>query len=239
MRLLVCLLSATLATINANVSVDKALEHNSDIQYYIGTMQTRYPPQMDEYDAAMNLLIDVTPASTNATSSLRKFRTSSANKVCIPDEGSCSPIDKCCQGGCSTLGQCTCQANNQWCFNYNGIDSFCCSNWCGANGRCKCIPKGESCAVGGEYCCNGLVCDGHSLTCTDQTIPSGSSKPTSQPSKAPVTVKQKSESSGSRNSDCVDGEAKVTIEIKTDRFGGGEYYDSRTLIYIMFSFTDK
>ncbi|KAL7510776.1 hypothetical protein ACHAXN_007717 [Cyclotella atomus] len=222
MQFLICLLSAYVALIDASVSSDEALEHTSSINYHNDTSQTRYPPQMDEYEAALNLLIDITPIVASNNSSWY-FRASPANNICKADKSSCSSTDKCCQGGCSTSGKCTCQPNKQWCFNYGSTDSLCCSNLCGTNGRCKCIPQGNSCAVGGEYCCNGLVCDGDSLTCIEEPIQAQSEMPTSKPTKVSSnnempTTKQQPEGSSIRG--CSDGEAKVSVEIQTDRFGG-------------------
>lgn len=226
MQFLTCLLSAYVALIAASVSSDEALEHTSSINYHNDTSQTRYPPQMDEYEAALNLLIDITPIVASNNSSWY-FRASPANIICKADKSSCSSTDKCCQGGCSTSGKCTCQPNKQWCFNYGSTDSLCCSNLCGTNGRCKCIPQGNSCAVGGEYCCNGLVCDGDSLTCIEEPIQAQSEMPTSKPTKVSSnnempTTKQQPEGSSIRG--CSDGEAKVSVEIQTDRFGGGEQF---------------
>lgn len=216
--LLLLYLTASLAGINADGiraknMIDGALEHRSDIQYFKDMNETRYPPQMDEYKAALNLLVDVTPITPTNSSSLRTFRKSSA-AVCLADEAPCSPTDSCCQGGCSTSGgKCMCQAEKEWCFNYGGIDSFCCSNLCGANGRCECIPKGKSCSVGSGYCCNGLVCDGDSLVCTtpassDDPIPTG--KPTQAPSKDKLPSSMPVSPESNENP-CTD----VSVEIKT------------------------
>ena len=216
-KALLLYLTASLAGTNADGvraknMIDDALEHRSDIKYFKDLNETRYPPQMDEYKTALNLLIDVTPI-TPTNSSLRKFRKSPA-AVCLADEAPCSPTDNCCQGGCSTSGgKCTCQAKNEWCFNYGGIDSFCCSNLCGANGRCECIPEGKSCAVGSDYCCSGLVCDSNSLVCTSQT---SSKDVTGEPTQAPSKDKLPSPSPVSLKSNenpCID----VSVEIKTGK----------------------
>jgi hypothetical protein len=91
---------------------------------------------------------------------------------------------------------------------------------CGTNGRCQCIPEGKSCAVG-EYCCNDLVCDGDSLTCAKVQSQSQSDKSTSEPTRAPSNnemPKAMQQSEVDFASGCVDGEAKVSVEIQTGRF---------------------
>jgi len=214
MKLLPCLLTATLAGTQAerNVFVDEALGHESNIEYYDNN--TRYPHQMDEYDAALNLFIDVTPVKN----STRNHNVRTANS-CSADGSSCLSGNHCCQGGCSTSGTCICQAQNDWCFNYGGPDSYCCSNVCGVNGRCKCIQKGKSCAVGGEHCCSGLVCDEHSLICTENASQS-SGKPSAKPTQAPKSNTLTGrptpiETNGRPTVACID----ISVEIKTDRFG--------------------
>jgi len=207
----------------ANIGVNEALNHYSDIKYYNNASQMRYPPQMDEYDAALNMLIDVTPTILT-DESLRDFRTSRAAAVCLPDDASCSPTDNCCQGGCSTSGECMCQANGAWCFNFGNDDSFCCSNVCGKNGKCECINEGKSCAVGSGYCCNGLTCDSETLTCTSEAHQPSSKKPTTNPTQAPFAKKMQSSkptinnSSKDLESGCSNGERKVLVEIKTGEF---------------------
>lgn len=220
MILLLCLLTASLAETHAGnlqdhrqakITVDQALEHKSDVHYYNDTSR-RYPHQMDEYDAALNLLIEVTPI-TPTNSSLRSFRTSAAGNsgVCSPDAAACSSTDSCCQGGCTSRGKCQCQAQNEWCFNYGGPDSFCCSNMCGVNGLCSCIPNGKSCAVGGEHCCNGLIC-GSDLVCREKTPQPSSDKPTVRPTQNNIRSNEELTS-------CTDGKSKVVVEITTgERF---------------------
>ena len=190
--------------------VDEALGHESNIEYYDNN--TRYPHQMDEYDAALNLFIDVTPVKN----STRNHNVRTANS-CSADGSSCLSGNHCCQGGCSTSGTCICQAQNDWCFNYGGPDSYCCSNVCGVNGRCKCIQKGKSCAVGGEHCCSGLVCDEHSLICTENASqPSGkpSAKPTQAPKSNTLTGRPTPiETNGRPTVACID----ISVEIKTGK----------------------
>lgn len=175
---------------------------------------------MDEYDTAVNLLIDVIPLTYSTQN--HNFRTTTSN-VCSPEGSSCLSGNHCCQGGCSTSGTCICQAQNDWCFNYGGPDSFCCSSLCGVNGRCKCIPRGKSCAVGGEYCCNGLVCDDHSLMCTEQAS-QPSDKPNEIPTLAPTSKMPTGrptpiEPNGRPAVACIN----VSVQIKTDRFGSGRF----------------
>lgn len=111
--------------------------------------------------------------------------------VCTPFGSSCDPNQSsCCQGGCSvSTQQCFCQANGGSCFNHGGRDSFCCSNRCGDDGKCSCIAEGQSCAVGDDFCCEGLTCDDSGMCVqgpTAQPTPPPTPLPTQQPSREPT-----------------------------------------------------
>jgi len=104
--------------------------------------------------------------------------------VCTPFGSQCDPTQSnCCQGGCNmSTHQCFCQDNGGLCFNKGGEDNFCCSNRCGDDGLCSCIAMGESCDVGGAFCCGGLTCsnDGQCIQGTNTAVA------TEQPTPLPI-----------------------------------------------------
>lgn len=120
--------------------------------------------------------------------------------TCLPSPNTCSDYtSNCCQGGCSSDNKCFCQNNGGLCFNLDSTDKFCCSNKCGSNGLCQCIGRGESCAVGGEYCCDGLRCNSRGKcvarnnngnnggSSSAQTQMTSTRRPTRRPTKRPTS----------------------------------------------------
>ncbi|KAL3770571.1 hypothetical protein ACHAWO_000931 [Cyclotella atomus] len=119
-----------------------------------------------------------------------------------------------------------CQPAGELCFNAGGDDVFCCSGKCGSNRRCK----------GSNANYNGVEINLNSEPTPSNNKPTQkprrrpsqaptdapvTEKPTRKPSPKPQSIAQSSPVFTSKSSNgCDSGEVKVTVEIKTDKWGG-------------------
>ena len=124
----------------------------------------------------------------------------------------------------------SCQPDGELCFNAGGDDVFCCSGKCGSNRRCKSSNTGS----------NDVAIDFNVVpTPAVNPTPKSTRRPTKSPTKPPVTEKPTRKSSRkpqsstqsspvftAKNADngCDSGEVKVTVEIKTDKWGAGKWF---------------
>ena len=162
---------------------------------------------------------------------------------CQPPGGLClkpgESDNYCCSGKCGMNGQCGCIAKGASCAAGN---EFCCDGFtCGSNGICvakatsstttdflraTCYQKGRACSKKGQNdstCCsnwcgtNGL-CRAHTTPAPTRKAPTRKKTPSPIP-KSVVDFTSKSDSI-SKSAPCSDTrKIKLTIDIKTDKFG--------------------
>eukprot|EP00804_Cyclotella_cryptica_P013731 CCRYP_018844-RE/>CCRYP_018844-RE protein AED:0.15 eAED:0.15 QI:230/1/1/1/1/0.88/9/256/604 len=123
----------------------------------------------------------------------------------------------------------TCQPAGELCFYPGGSDVICCSGKCGSNRRCQSVNANSESTNSNESSTSSTSEPSSKPTRRPKRRPSRNptkkpttAKPSLKPSPKPQTTASSStifepKSSGTT---CTSGEVKLTVEIKTDRYGG-------------------
>lgn len=122
----------------------------------------------------------------------------------------------------------SCQPDGDLCFNAGGDDVFCCSGKCGSNRRCKSSNSGsnDNFDIAPSPAANPTA---KPKSRRPSKVPSTaplSDKPTRKSSRKPQPTTQSSVAFTQKSSDngCDSGKVKVTVEIKTDKWGAGKLH---------------